>query len=459
MQQQHYRDNSKQSMHHSASSQNVAGVRMLNSQDADLLLTNFPPTRLSYEVSIHKNDTQTILPGYTCFILPKGRRCIAWATEWKRQRIFAVIEIDGTNSRQERDRDRDRDRNFTNNKDDRPVIRKFHQENGWYPGRVRIFDACFDRTLVYGTVFGGVMFRMNPVGGNNNNICMSSQFFSIHNIYWYKGNQVPSLNSIDHISLCEELFYQNNIRQIAYTNDKSIIFGLPILCNTVRDAEQIIRDLPYEVFALQYRYKSHTRVSQSIIQDRLTVTSSTPHANASVAAQSVTVHHAPAPVPVSAHTPVLSTSRGQPVTKQQFIQPSDDMLTNIQATFIVRPNIQNDIYELFVVSDNYRNPELVFHNFAHIPGFKTSVMMNRLFRNITENERLDTMEESEDEIEFENTEPDKYVTLTKEYKMNCRFNKRFCKWVPIELAMKGDVITSGQAKQHEARYINYRRNK
>jgi hypothetical protein len=86
-------------------------------------------------------------------------------------------------------------------------------------------------------------------------------------------------------------------------------------------------------------------------------------------------------------------------------------------------------------------------------------MMNRLFRNITENERLDSMEESEDEAEFENTEPDKYVTLSKEYNILCRFNKRFCRWVPIEVVTRGDIITEQQVKQHEIRYLNYRRNK
>jgi hypothetical protein len=139
------------------------------------------------------------------------------------------------------------------------------------------------------------------------------------------------------------------------------------------------------------------------------------------------------------------------------------MLTNIQATFIVRPNIQNDIYELYVLPSatisRTASVGHVFHNFAHISGYKTSVMMNRLFRNITENERLDTMEESEDECDFENTEPDKYVTLTKEYKMLCRFNKRFCRWVPIELAPRGVIITESQVKQHELRYTNYRRTK
>jgi hypothetical protein len=143
--------------------------------------------------------------------------------------------------------------------------------------------------------------------------------------------------------------------------------------------------------------------------------------------------------------------------RQLFVTEPDDMLTNIQAVFIVRPNLQNDIYELFVMPDNHRQrtPLPIFHNFALIPSFKMSVFMNRLFRNITENERLDTMEESEDECDFENTEPDKYVTLTREYSMTCRFNKRFCKWVPIEVAQNKEIITLQQVKQHEIRYLGY----
>lgn len=409
-------------------------MRVLNTQDSDALLSSFPTTRLSYEVSIHKNDTQTSPAtgiGYKCFILPKGRRCIAWATEWKHNRIFAVIEIDGVNNRQDRGQDRERGNN------DRPIIRKFHQENGWYPGRVRIFDACFDRTLVYGTVFGGVMFRTSMT---------NAQLFSIHTIYWYKGNQIPALNCVDHIQLCEELFYQNNIRQVAYTKDSSVIFGLPVLCNTEQDAERISRELPYDTFAIQYRYFTHTRVFQKMLQDM----------NMSTIQPMITkVSNTPEQQPSKLAAPVIPTIQ----TKQIFVPPQDEMLTNIQATFIVRPNIQNDVYELFVLPDNHRQSEPVFHNFALIPSFKTSVMMNRLYRNITENERLDTMEESEDEDDFENTEPDKYVTLSKEYKMVCRFNKRFCKWVPVEVAPTGNVITAQQVKQHELRYVNYRRNK
>ena len=160
--QHHYHQRSQQQQQVKPS----MNMRILNSQDTDSLLSNFPATRLSYEASIHKNDKPSIVTDYKCFILPKGRRCIAWATEWRRNKIFAVIDIDGANNR-----DRDQDRSIS------PVIRKFHQDNGWFPGKVRIFDACFDRSLVYGTVFGGVSFRMNDHMSH-------TQVVSIHTIYW-----------------------------------------------------------------------------------------------------------------------------------------------------------------------------------------------------------------------------------------------------------------------------------
>jgi hypothetical protein len=88
-------------------------------------------------------------------------------------------------------------------------------------------------------------------------------------------------------------------------------------------------------------------------------------------------------------------------------------------------------------------------------------MMNRLFRNIAENQSLDALEESEDETEFENTEPDKYVSLHKEYIMMCRFHKRFCRWVPFQVVTAAGgaagIVTDQQVKQHEFRYLNSRR--
>jgi hypothetical protein len=60
--------------------------------------------------------------------------------------------------------------------------------------------------------------------------------------------------------------------------------------------------------------------------------------------------------------------------------------------------------------------------------------MNKLFRNIKENDNLDALEESDDEEEFEDEKEDKFVHLDKEYKMICEYNYKFKKWVPIMIA-------------------------
>jgi hypothetical protein len=91
-------------------------------------------------------------------------------------------------------------------------------------------------------------------------------------------------------------------------------------------------------------------------------------------------------------------------------------------------------------------------------------MMNNLFRTIKENQRLDSMEESDDECEFENIDQDKFVSLRTEYKMICKLNKKFCKWVPISIVdtssssssgelVNSNIITDSQVKQHEIRYL------
>jgi len=390
---------------------NRAGAGAMNSQETDSLLACFPNTRLSYEAIIHKNEP--LAPGYKCFILPKGKRSVAWVTEWKRRKIVAVIDIAGANQ---------------SGGVVSPMIRRFHQENGWYPGSVRIYDACLDNSLAHGTVFGGVIFRLTD-----------KMYFSIHTIYWYKGNPIPSLTLSGHIRLCETIFAQRDVRQVAYTKQNSVIFGLPVLCDSEQDAENVSHGLSYQVFAFQYRYNTHTKVIQ-----RMSDTNDARNGRVSANTPTAPVRALPAAT--------------APPTRIPYIQPMDEMLTNIQATFIVRPNIQNDIYELFVMPS--RGCEPVFHNFAHIPSYKTSVMMNRLFRNIAENQSLDALEESEDETEFENTEPDKYVSLHREYIMMCRFHKRFCRWVPFHVvtaAGAAGVVTDQQVKQHEFRYLTTRR--
>lgn len=427
---------------------------ILNSQESECLLACFPNTRLSYEATIHKNDNPSFFSGsYKCFILPKGKRCVAWITEWNRTKVVAIIEVVG-------------EKNYQGSLS--PVIRKFHQENGWYPGTIRLYDACIDHSLVYGSVFSGVLFRVSVPASTLAPVSCDKTFFSIHTVYWYKGNSVPSLKLSSHVALCERIFNESGIRQVAYTKQNSIIFGLPVLCHNDKDIQAFASELPYPVFAVQYRFENHTRICQRQFpfqnESKCNV-SKEPVVNEPIPAPALASAPASAPVPVPTPAPVsmnrslLSQSY---TSRVPYIQPADEMLTNIQAVFMIRPNIQNDIYELFVKSSNSRTGELVFHNFAHISSYKTSVMMNRIFRNIVENQRLDAQEESEDEAEFENTEPDKYVSLHKEFQILCKFNKRFCRWVPVQFmnaqsTSTSQVITDQQVKQHEMRYLKYQR--
>ena len=67
--------------------------------------------------------------------------------------------------------------------------------------------------------------------------------------------------------------------------------------------------------------------------------------------------------------------------------------------------------------------------------------MNKLFRTIKENDRLDALEESDDEEEFENENEDKFVYLDKTYNMVCLYNYKFKKWYPIKIANIKSEIT------------------
>jgi hypothetical protein len=109
--------------------------------------------------------------------------------------------------------------------------------------------------------------------------------------------------------------------------------------------------------------------------------------------------------------------------------------------FHVKPDIQNDIYHLYVLNNNQ---EEELYDIAYIPDYTTSKMMNKLFRNIKENENLDTLEESDDEEEFENNQIDKFVYLDRTILMKCVYNNKFKKWQPLSIAHKNDRIGSIQ---------------
>ena len=113
-----------------------------------------------------------------------------------------------------------------------------------------------------------------------------------------------------------------------------------------------------------------------------------------------------------------------------------------EAIFKVRADIKDDIYHLHYTGD--KGEPLT----AAVPSYKRSVSLNSIFRNIKENKNLDTLEESDDETEFEDIREDRHVDLKKIVLMRCIYHKRFQKWEPVSL-VKGrqvKVATAAEVK-------------
>ena len=95
-------------------------------------------------------------------------------------------------------------------------------------------------------------------------------------------------------------------------------------------------------------------------------------------------------------------------------------------TFEVTADSYHDTYYIKI------NKEVSEYTRLLIPNYKTSVMMNKIYRYVRENTNLDYIEESEDEDEFQNINENKYVNLDKICVFRCQLNTRFNKWVPLE---------------------------
>ena len=109
-----------------------------------------------------------------------------------------------------------------------------------------------------------------------------------------------------------------------------------------------------------------------------------------------------------------------------------------KTVFEIKADLQNDIYHLYAFG---RNSERIYCGIAYIPNFKTSKYMNSFFRTIKENNNLDSLEESDDEEEFQDLRPDKYVNLEKKLAFECVYKQKFRRWIPLHKTDgKGQII-------------------
>ena len=144
---------------------------------------------------------------------------------------------------------------------------------------------------------------------------------------------------------------------------------------------------------------------------------------------------------------------GMPMTRPNYQSASDEIPNLPYAVYGVSAwSYENSTSNGIYISKTRSIPKAVFkvkatihddlYGDAMIPTYKSSVMMNGLFRTIKENANLDRLEESDDDDEFEDTSENKFVNLSKSLIMGCVYNRRFRKWQPIEVITEKVKLTT-----------------
>jgi len=336
---------------------------MMNQNDK---LKDFPKIKLSYENIIYKKvyNSDTILA------IPEGKKCFAWFTRQNDKNVCYTIDI--------------------------KQYKEFHN--------IKIANVWFSPELSYGTgtiLYGTVFYHKN------------NRFFSIEDIFSYKGKELERMNWGDKFTILENVL-SDDLKQIQTHKKSFIFFGLPLFSDNIGDFNDKIKDIKYNITRVQFR--QYNRINNYSFM----------HYSQFMETETI--------IPSNN----LKTNSD---TNRQFIS-NDKRFNNknilkSEVIFSVKPDIENDIYHLYSLNnDNIEE----YYNVSHIPDYKTSVFMNSLFRNIKENINLDKLEESDDEEEFENEKEDKYVYLDRKYNIVCSYNFKFKKWVPIRLADNNNKI-------------------
>ena len=366
---------------------------MLSNTDKDIILEEFPNIKLSYENIIYKKVYNADMN----VAIPEGIKCFAWFTTFHNNNCCLIMELN--EKKQIKD--------------------------------IKITNACFSSELSYGTILYGTVFYH-----------LSNKFFCIEDIFFFKGKSIERENWGSKLFIFKELM-QNHLKQVSY-NNSFIVFGLPIITNSIDDMIKKLEQIKYKISFMQFRsfhrmnnylfmdYNSfkelHSPVATSILrynnQNIYTNNNQNIH-NQNIHNQNI--HNQ------NIHNQNIHTNNNEILIKQTINRnnPRNTIAQTRGFVFIVKPDIQNDIYHLYCF-DDFGKEEYI--GVACISDYKTSVMMNKLFRNIKENNNLDALEESDDEEEFENDREDKFVYLDRTYQMVCQYNYKFKKWSPLKLS-------------------------
>jgi hypothetical protein len=398
---------------------------MLNQIEKEQVLVGFPNIKLSYENITHKKvcDADFMLA------IPQGVKCFAWFTIYNDKNVCFIMEL--------------ANKKISN---------------------IKIVTACFNSDLAYNTIIYGTTFN------HSNNA-----FFTIEDLFYYKGKDVSRLNLGTKLGLIQNIM-DNDMCQVSY-NNSFVVFGLPIISNNFETLMIQIKQLKYKIDTIQFRYYNkidnfyymenqtepqYNQTKPQYIRPQYNQTKPQyirpqyirPQYNRTGSQyirpqynQTGSQYIRPQYNQINQQNNQTGSQYIRPQynqTSQQYnqqnnqvrpqnIRPQYNQVSKKEFVFKIKPDIQNDIYHLYCNDGT-------LYDVAYIPDFKTSVMMNKLFRNIKENNNLDALEESDDEEEFQNDKIDRFVFMDKSFNMTCAYNNKFRKWYPLRLDDKNTTI-------------------
>ena len=245
--------------------------------------------------------------------------------------------------------------------------------------------------LAQGTIFYGTMFKYNDIS------C-----FSIEDIYYYKGQNYIHTSYSNKLQLLKAIF-TNEISQ-SLLNNRFTVFGMPLIYSDFNLLLTDIQKLPYKIAQLKFRFFEKNNARKIMTMNYY---------------NKIDTYQ------IDKKTEQIDKK----IVQRDTYQRDKNKKT---AIFKIMAGTEPDIYNLFIT----KNGNEEYYDIAIIPDYKTSVMMNSLFRNIKENINLDAIEESDDETDFEDGREDKYTYLDRSFNIKCEFNYKFKRWVPISLADK-----------------------
>lgn len=323
-----------------------------------------------YETHVHKKFLADVYA-----VIPKGRKCVLWFTTNKQCWMFQIAKRSL----------HDETRNVSY--DAARMIKMPFVNDAWYAGQ--------QGTILYGTC---VSEKRTDV----------QRRFSVENVYYLCGEKQADNGNLGRFAALFDAYAKES-----KAGHQFQLF-MPIMHANYNDA---LRDATaittYDVYCIQHRFlnRACSEFKNVFIQPMQ-------------------------PMPTQRPMPTQQQKQSNQSTPLFF--PKQANLTDEKVkprsfapksrVFTIRPDIQNDIYYVLHNPDETITANTMI---AHIPNYKTSVMMNALFRNIKENRNLDALEESDDENEADTP----LVNLEKTMQMECVFSYRFKRWQPVGMQL------------------------